>query len=382
MDQQPLSPHDLFTTQQSVITEKTKCLNDKSQNGWSDNVEENNGNVEDFDDSYKPSQRTNSRDSTLYTITQPVVTEQPVREIINDNQSYEDIMTAHNFSRITKRKKPIFPAGKEHKRSITCYKNAEDMQPHQIDMCPQIWFRNCCTWQDLVEDANAPTRDNTIARALPRISTEMQTSSTENVKMKKGTIANRICWRACFVSLCLPTCYPCYICRTVRRSRRQGDILRREELLKHDKNEKMLKNTNDSLNGTLFTQISEVKNRNKTASLEHQMKAHIDDTNLNSIETNGNLNSASKLNAVLEKKIDNDDTNINENVTKNDNKDASTDAEVDVVLRKNSLQNQNSGDKSSKRSNLMNVNVIVLESKYSQIFHSNLSKKIEGISNK
>merc|ERR1712198_587035 len=71
----------------------------------------------------------------------------------------------------------------------------------------------------------------------------------------------------------------------------------------------------------------------------------------------------------------------NEKVTNNDNKDASTDAEDDVVLRKISLQNQNSGDKSSKRSNLMNVNVIVLESKYSQIFHSNLSKKIEGISN-
>ena len=94
------------------------------------------------------------------------------------------------------------------------------------------------------------------------------------------------------------------------------------------------------------------------------------------------MNSASKLNAVLEKKIDNDDANVNEKATKNDNKDASTDAEVDVVLRKNSLQNQNSGDKSSRRSNLMNVNVIVLESKYSQIFHSNLSKKIEGISNK
>ena len=107
MDQQPLSPHDLFTNEQSVITEKTKCLDDKSRNnGWSDHGQEHNGNVEeDIDDFYKPSQKVNTCDSDLYTISQPVVTEQPVRESINDYQGYEGIMTAHNYSRISKRKR-------------------------------------------------------------------------------------------------------------------------------------------------------------------------------------------------------------------------------------------------------------------------------------
>ena len=234
LDQQPLRPNDLFTIQQSVITQKSKYLNDKSKNGWSDHAQENNGNLEDFDDSYKPSQRANSRDSNLYNISQPVVREQPVRESINDYQSCEDIMPSNNFTRITKQKKPIFPDGKEHRRSITCYKDANDLQPHQIDMCPKIWFQDCCAWHDLVEEAKAP---------LP-LHTHCQNTIA---------IANRICWRACFVSLCLPACYTCYICRTVRRSQGQGDILRREELLKQHKNEKLLLHTRDSLNGKLFT---------------------------------------------------------------------------------------------------------------------------------
>ena len=87
------------------------------------------------------------------------------------------------------------------------------------------------------------------------------------------------------------------------------------------------------------------------------MKANIEDKILNSIETNRNLNSTSKFKAVLEKKKDNDDMNINRKTTKND-KDASTDAENDVVFRKISLQNQDNGYKSSKRSILMNANVI------------------------
>ena len=296
-------------------------------------------------------------------------------------------MTAHNFARNSKRKKPIFPAGKEHKRSVTCYKDDKEMQPHQIDICPQIWFRNCCTWQDLVED------EKSIASLLPFTSGEKQESSTEGQKVRKGTIANRICWRACFVSLCLPTCYPCYLCRTVRRSRRQGDILRREELLKHHKNEKLLKSTNDSLNRTLFTQISEVKHRNKTASLEHQMKANnvLNEKTLKTNENNENMKNASELNKLLEEKINHEDVTKNEtesdkdqkeSETKGDNEKINDDKEDDDILRKATLEKQTCGDKSSKRSNLMNVNVIVLESNYSQIFHYNLSNKFESSSSR
>merc|ERR1719361_3132821 len=85
-------------------------------------------------------------------------------------------------------------------------------------------------------------------------------------------IANRICWRACFVSICLPTCYPCYICRTVRRRRRQGDVQKREELLTRNKNKRLVEGFDNCMNRTLLSQVSEVKNRNKTASLENKLK--------------------------------------------------------------------------------------------------------------
>ena len=377
LDQQPLSPHDNFKTQPSVINEKT-CLNDKSKNGWSDHVQETNENV-DYLDTSPLSPKISHCELDLYTISQPVVTTQPVRENPTNYKNYEEIMTAHNFTRNAKPKKALFSAGKEKKRSITCYKNASEMQSHQIDICPQIWFRNCCTWQDLVEDAKPPLKENTNGTGLPRMSTKRPDSLTEDPKMKKRMIANRICWRACFVSLCLPTCYPCYLCRTVRRSRRQGDILRREELLKRHKTERLIEGTNNCLNRTLFTQITEVKHRNKTASLEHQIKANIDDSKSTPTQNNEDLNNAKELNKALEQKIDYKD--LDENEVKSD-KEASQAKEDEVMLRKTSLQKDNSGDKNSKRSKFMNVNVIVLESNYSQIFHDNLSKKLDNNSSR
>lgn len=58
----------------------------------------------------------------------------------------------------------------------------------QVDLCPPSWFREL----------------------------------TDEPETRAWAVnARRVLWRLCFISTCLPLCYPCYLSRTFRRRRKQ-----------------------------------------------------------------------------------------------------------------------------------------------------------------
>ena len=236
-------------------------------------------------------------------------------------------------------------------------------------MCPKTWFRNCCTWKDLLEDQKAQNiavyddlhTDNSKTQRLPETTAnnhkESCKGSNENhQRLSKRTIANRICWRACFVSICLPTCYTCYICRTIRRSRRQGDVLKREQSMKRNENQLLIGSSANCMNQTLHSQVKEVKNRNKTASLENKNKAR---------------NSKPEDNeAVRDDLIEKSEKTL---VGRGDPGEGTTN--VSNMPFTNNTSGKNS---KTNKLNVININVIVLKSKYSQTLHHYFSQKHES----
>ena len=295
-----------------------------------------------------------------------VITQQPLK-----GGSVANLSVSSNEENIPKKRKVIFSTTIENKQSITCCQNpfASNRNPNQIDMCPKTWFRNCCTWKDLLEDQNQQNNaiyddlhtDNSKTHRLPETTAnnhkELSKVSNENhQRLSKRTIANRICWRACFVSICLPTCYTCYICRTIRRSRRQGDVLKREQSMKRNENQLLLGSSANCMNRTLFTQVSEVKNRNKTASLENKNKTKNSKPEDNEAVRDDLIEKSEKI--LVEREDPEEGTTNTSNMP---------------------ITNNTSGKNSkTNKLNVININVIVLKSKYSQTLHHYFSQKHES----
>ena len=73
-----------------------------------------------------------------------------------------------------------------------------------------------------------------------------------------------ICWRLCFLSCCLPTCYTCYLTRSLRRRRRK--IHRPHIKADTDSNPSngIAKPFNDDLNQTMLRTVSNTRKRRTT----------------------------------------------------------------------------------------------------------------------
>lgn len=72
----------------------------------------------------------------------------------------------------------------------------EDPDEFQVDLCPRKWF--CCCSND-------------------------GSGSGPGGRQRRRLGFLQIVWRICFVILCLPLCYPCYLSRRCRRRRRRLD---------------------------------------------------------------------------------------------------------------------------------------------------------------
>ena len=121
--------------------------------------------------------------------------------------------------------------------------------------------------------------------------------------------------------------------------------------MKRNENQLLLGSSANCMNRTLFTQVSEVKNRNKTASLENKNKAK---------------NSKPEDNeAVRDDLIENSDKILVER----------EDPEEGTTITSNMPSGKNS---KSNKLNVININVIVLKSNYSQTLHHYFSQKHES----
>jgi hypothetical protein len=139
--------------------------------------------------------------------------------------------------------------------------------------------------------------------------------------------------------------------------------------MQHNKTHGLLEGGPDNcLNRTLFTQIREVKHRNKTASLESRPKPTVTDPANILTQIHENLNN------ITEEAIENLEMKLEGNDKIPD--------QVNLTNNSSVENNVVAGDKNSKRSKVMNVNVIVLKSKYSQILHEYFSKKYDPNSNR
>ena len=260
-----------------------------------------------------------------------VITQQPVQNYrkyhVGIDSPYYDNNTGEGW--ISKKKKPIFHPEKVKNKSFLCCHVDDDLRSDQVDMCPKAWYRNCCTWRDLIDDAKLLKPRNFTLHSETNVIIPQVKNHTpkEELNVNKRVIAERICWRACFITICLPMCYPCYLSRTIRRTRMQGDVSRREALLQKCKIEGLKETSDYSMNNTLLMQLSEVKLKCK-GTLE----------NSSSITLKGNPDLQS--------------------MTKNNNGDDSNNSKV------------------------INVNVIVLKSNSSQVLHSHLSKKYDSHKNR
>ena len=343
MDQQIINPpsdslfSENYRTAQNDINQEHDC-EDGSRQGGSDDTQEDVRSSEEFGTA-PTSPLKNDTQSTE----RPIITKQPLK---HERNPYRNDST--DSGRSNKRKKVIYHPEKTKNKSVTCCYSASDMRPNRIDVCPKTWYRNCCTWQDLLEDAQFPkllniSSPSTTNGVPPHLIDE---STNEELNLSKRVIAERICWRACFVSICLPMCYPCYLSRTIRRSRRQGDVLRREEILHSNKSDNLLEISDNCMNRTLLSQLSEVKQNYRQESLEKSSK------------TNGH---------------------IQENMTEPTKLDEITEDVIEALEKK--LTNNND-DKSARNSKVINVNVIVLKSNSSRSLHHHLSKKHDSYNNR
>ena len=300
--------------------------------------------------------------------TKCVITQQPLPNR-NSQHSYCQAENSGNLSSLNDRreKKIIHHPERDKNKWFLCCVAAEDIHPGQIDMCPEAWYRNCCTWQDLLEDAKLPKLRRPFSSEAKHHngvvpSQEMEDpSANEDVppKISKRVIAERICWRACFVTFCLPIGYTCYMSRTMRRRRRHGDVSRREALLQPTNSS----SKNDDLtepsrtNKTLLIQVGEVKHMYKSKESE----------NKNGAKMRNNSDSAAFQQAQLETELINRlEQNDVQKLGPKPNEDVPTEC-GDNKMGKTDNINANL--------NVINVNVIVLESGSSQILHHHLSKQ-------
>jgi len=87
---------------------------------------------------------------------------------------------------------PVHPGAPVPSAYLCC--SQEEPDEFQVDLCPRKWFC-CCSIGS--------------------------SGSVDRQRRRPGFL--HFVWRICFVILCLPLCYPCYLTRRLRRRRRRLD---------------------------------------------------------------------------------------------------------------------------------------------------------------
>ena len=110
---------------------------------------------------------------------------------------------------------------KESQVILCCSSSARE---DQIDLCPSLWYR------EFIQD-------------------EQGTGTCHQCR--------RLLWRLCFITTCLPLCYPCYLTRSIRRRRKH---------MTHYLNSEPLKDKfNNQLNETIQRQLTKKSNTSTKA---------------------------------------------------------------------------------------------------------------------
>ena len=106
-------------------------------------------------------------------------------------------------------------------------------------MCPRFWWNVCWTYESSQFD---PNQEQPEVRPL-----------------------DGIFWRLCFLCSCLPSCYPCYLTRTLRRRRRRHDkVLDLSDVDCYRPTDNgVAKPLSNDLNQTIHRTVSNTKNRCK-----------------------------------------------------------------------------------------------------------------------
>ena len=126
--------------------------------------------------------------------------------------------------------------------------------------------------------------------------------------------------------------------------------------MKRNEKQLLLGSSANCMNRTLFTQVSEVKNRNKTASLENKSKTENSKPEDNEAVRDDLIEKSEKI--LVERE----------------------DPEEGTTNTSNMPMTNNTSGKNSKTNklNVININVIVLKSNYSQTLHHYFSQKHES----
>ncbi len=117
----------------------------------------------------------------------------------------------------------------------------------QVDLCPLLWFANLNPCRSVRDHDNNGEE-------------EEEDDDSGSVVLHGGVtrckLIQRWVWRICFITLCLPLCYPCYLSRTIRRRKKTSDYMYLDKEL-------FVGQFKDKLNETMQRQVP--LNRKKTA---------------------------------------------------------------------------------------------------------------------
>ncbi len=122
----------------------------------------------------------------------------------------------------------------------------------QVDLCPRLWWANLNPCQDTKHHQHSnPTN------SCNSIHDEVEGEGGHGVGRCKLIL--RWMWRICFITVCLPMCYPCYLTRTIRRRKKTSDYM----YLEHELMSGQYRG--NKLNETMQRQVTLHRNKTKNS---------------------------------------------------------------------------------------------------------------------